>query len=332
MKHEPKKERFFRENPIGAVGFSGAVLSLLVLLVVVANALIGSSYLTPAKAEGNPPIIDTLVQRGFSIVPMGEIDGLEGWMGAKGGQIQTFYTIGKGTVAIIGVVIDQEGNDLTAMQMQNLLSHGQARDLMKYDGAPAPGVQDSGLQPASAGETRATYQEGRQATPGSEPKADAAQQVLDDLEHTFYIERGAKDAPVLWMVVDPNCTYCITAWNQIERKVLQGRIRVRLVVTATLGGSSIGKAAAILQASGPFKAWRLNALKQGLGGIREEDPTQATEEKLQRNMDFLTRHEISGTPFLAFIDTDRLLRAYVGLPENMDDFLKAMGAQQMAVR
>lgn len=91
----------------------------------------------------------------------------------------------------------------------------------------------------------------------AKPAADvqAAAQVLAHLQNAAAIPEGT-GARVLTIFFDPNCPYCRQLYSDLRPFVGTGGLQLNWVPVAILEPSSLGKAAAILQAGNRLQAFR----------------------------------------------------------------------------
>lgn len=153
----------------------------------------------------------------------------------------------------------------------------------------------AGMFITSAAETSSKV-EGRQA---------AAIAILADIQQATWIRDG-KSAHVLYVFVDPNCPYCHKVYDMLRPYVQRGEVEVRWIPIGRLMVTSIGKAAALLEAKDPTEAFHANergfSQETGsFGGIDEEPaPRDETLKKLNANLVLLNRTGSSAVPTLLF--------------------------------
>ena len=71
---------------------------------------------------------------------------------------------------------------------------------------------------------------------GSKPPMSSGA-VWDQLGRATAIEEGRAGAPLVYIFVDPYCSYCHRQWHRLREKVRRGTLRVRWVPVAVLAGS-----------------------------------------------------------------------------------------------
>jgi thiol:disulfide interchange protein DsbG len=147
----------------------------------------------------------------------------------------------------------------------------------------------------------------------------AAASILKDIQQATWVRDG-KSAHVMYVFFDPNCFYCHRVYETLRPAVQRGEIELRWIPTATLTTTSLGKAAAILEAKNPTDAFYQNesgySTETGsLGGISEEPlPRNKTLQDLDRNLKLLQRSGSEGVPALLFRARDGSTNLIVGAP------------------
>lgn len=108
----------------------------------------------------------------------------------------------------------------------------------------------------------------------------------------------------LYIFFDPNCAYCPMIYKNLQPLIAPYDLRLRWIPVAMLDATSLGKAAAILQARDPKAALDYNEAHYNVaahtGSISEEIPTAATETRLRANEALLNRVGIPVVPTLLF--------------------------------
>lgn len=139
------------------------------------------------------------------------------------------------------------------------------------------------------------------------------------LEKTPVVQEGAKEAKsVLYVFFDANCLYCRLTWKALQPYEAVG-LQVRWVPVAYQQPSSVGRAAAIMQAPDPAAALRKNEIgynaKQFDGGIPPlSDVPAALAAQFQANTQLMQQFGAPGTPLLVWQDRAGKVHRKVGLP------------------
>ncbi|MGH8161591.1 MAG: thiol:disulfide interchange protein DsbG [Gammaproteobacteria bacterium] len=146
-----------------------------------------------------------------------------------------------------------------------------------------------------------------------------AAQSFRNLESRHWIAEGAKHPRrIVYVFLDPNCPYCWMLWKAVQKYYKQG-VQARYVPVAILGGSSLGKAAAILAAKDPRKALRKNesGFAHHSGAIT---PLKKIPDKLKdeigRNNALFLRFGFNGTPAMVWKNSEGAVKTADGLPQD----------------
>lgn len=135
--------------------------------------------------------------------------------------------------------------------------------------------------------------------------AEPADAVLADLPKATWIAEG-KGQRIVYIFIDANCPSCALLYRNLRTLIEPQDLQIRWVPVAVVNATSLGKGAAILQASEPLAALRLNEEhyrgESYSGGIEEDIPTTETEQKLRANERLFNRLDIPVVPTMLFED------------------------------
>ena len=143
--------------------------------------------------------------------------------------------------------------------------------------------------------------------------------LFAQLEKTDVVQEGAKGAKnVLYAFFDANCFYCHLTWKALQPYETVG-LQVRWLPVAYQQPSSVGRAAAIMQASDRVAALRVNETgynaAQFDGGIQPMGTVpRPLVVQLQANTQLMQKFGAPGTPALVWKDRDGKVRFKVGVP------------------
>ena len=133
------------------------------------------------------------------------------------------------------------------------------------------------------------------------------------------ITEGPADAPTIYAIIDPNCSFCYRFYHMAEPLIGAGRLQVRWVLVGFLESTSRARAAAILTAAHPRLALRLDEDRfdvahehGGIAPARTIPPRIAA--VLKAHLDAMSDIDGTGTPTLMFRKPNGRWSAEVGLP------------------
>ena len=150
------------------------------------------------------------------------------------------------------------------------------------------------------------------------PVNDAA--AIARLEHAGrLISEGPAHAPLLYAIIDPNCSFCYRFYHMAEPLIGAGRLQVRWVLVGFLERTSQARAAAILASAHPARALRFDEdhfdVVHEHGGIAPAEriaPEILT--ALKQHLDAMSDVGGDGTPTLLYRAPNGTWTAQVGLP------------------
>ncbi|HHQ43048.1 MAG TPA: thioredoxin [Chromatiales bacterium] len=157
---------------------------------------------------------------------------------------------------------------------------------------------------------------------GMHPTRLLAERLLAEVDDTTWFAEGT-GRKVLYVVIDPNCPYCHKLWERLRGPVERGELQVRWIIVGYLTSTSLGKAAAILQAEDPVAALRVNEEDFGFrdedpgGGIEplpEEAIRDETRLALAANLALMQNNNLFGVPLAFFRAADGRGFMFEGAP------------------
>ena len=215
--------------------------ALLAVSVAAGNAAVAGSEpglgLEGLRAEGlrAEGLVSALRGNGAQVVPLGARGGLDGYFvtPAKGGGY-SLYVTGDGH-AVAGVLYGPDGTEVTGEQLAEARdSVGSARRV--YTGAAAVTAH---AEMESAG--------------GPSPPASLTG-LFERSAAAFGFTLGER-GPLVVLLGDPTCSFSRSAAARLGRAALDGRLQLRVVPVAVLGGAAAHRAAAIAASPDPAVAW-----------------------------------------------------------------------------
>jgi thiol:disulfide interchange protein DsbG len=162
--------------------------------------------------------------------------------------------------------------------------------------------------------------EGRAANaPTRDSREHEYQRLFTQLEKADVVVEGPKKAQsILYVFFDANCFYCHLTWKALQPYERVG-LQVRWVPVAYQQPSSVGRAAAIMQATDRVAALRINEVGYnaakfdgGIEPIAKVSDTVAA--RLQANTRLMQKFGAPGTPALVWVESDGSVRFKAGVP------------------
>ncbi len=133
------------------------------------------------------------------------------------------------------------------------------------------------------------------------------------------IAEGRAHAPLLYAIIDPNCSFCYRFYHMAEPLIAAGRLQVRWVLVGFLERTSQARAAAILTSAHPAQALRFDEdrfdVAREHGGIA---PARRIAPQirlvLKQHLDAMSDVDGNGTPTLLYRTKKGMWTTHVGLP------------------
>lgn len=150
-----------------------------------------------------------------------------------------------------------------------------------------------------------------------DPRLAVAASILADIDQATWIAEG-KGPGVIYIFFDPNCPYCHKLYENTRDWVKQDKVELRWIPVGVLTATSAGKAAAMLGADDPLKAFYENedGYKRGAGGggLDEALSTPEIDQQLQANEALLSRTRSGAVPAMFFRSKDGAPLMVTGAP------------------
>lgn len=144
-------------------------------------------------------------------------------------------------------------------------------------------------------------------TTNAAPPSSRVDAVLAGAPKATWIAEG-RGPRIIYIFFDPNCPSCQLLYKNLRSFIGSHNLHLRWIPVAVVDVTSLGKAAAILQASDPPAALRRNEehydAQAYAGGIEEDIPSAETERKVRANERLLNRLEIPVVPTMLFAGKD----------------------------
>ncbi len=127
--------------------------------------------------------------------------------------------------------------------------------------------------------------------------------VLSEVSRATWVVDG-KGTHVVYIFFDPNCPSCQILYKNLRGFVKSNQYQFRWIPVAIVNPTSLGKAAAILEADSPILALQKNEenYKFYSGGLDENIASSKTEKALAENEVLLNKLDIPVIPSMLFFD------------------------------
>ncbi|GLR66391.1 hypothetical protein GCM10010909_10710 [Acidocella aquatica] len=224
-----------------------------------------------------------------NITDLGLVHGVEGYFVRSGSMFQVFYATPDNQRVIPGVLWDAAGKNITKAEVANI------------PGA-IPTVEVNGS-------------DGPQAAPAA---------VLPLVQNATFGTIGNNPAKHLYMLIDPQCIYSIRAFQMLRPFAEQNQIEISVIPLTILDGEDGGqstKSAMALLSDPPDQI--VGAWQSGSEGNRPSEQAQA---RLKQNMLIAQAIGLKATPTFVWRKADGTEGQLVGVPQNVQAFVDAIGS------
>lgn len=284
-----------------------------------------------------PPALQYLMDEGVKLTFLGDAGGMKGYLGeSPSGKVQTFYLAPDGNHVVAGTLFRRGGVNVTGVQITDLKGRfDEAREKVQEASEAIAGAtpENPVVDMPVEGMEQVTSEDiasGKTAMITAEDYLSERDAVAfkADVEKAAWFSVGAPEAPVVYMVADPQCPFCHQAWNELRPMVMERSVTVRVILIAGLEGSE-PLAISILSRSEPARAWFAGE------GSTDNMPVAPAPDKnskeyaegqtfLNSNTEFMQKYELDATPFLFVIGKDGKLYESRGWPQDKDAFFSAV--------
>jgi|ERR1700722_18021429 len=251
------------------------------------------------------PVLAGIMKTGAKLYFLGDRGGLDGWLIYKDGQVQVAYALPDSKYALVGGLFGPDGDSVSSEQIQTLLTNNK-----ELNAQLAMGMQTT-TAPTVPGQVPASMpQQGNQAVDLPSP----GERLMKDLQNAAGVDVGDSSAPMLMMVMDPNCPHCQATWRTLHDSVANKKLQIRLVPIGVLGTDNGRAAAQLLHVADPITAWDkyIAGDKTQLAGT----PDPALTAAVHANEALIDSWHIEMTPYLVYRAKDGKVKIVQGEPES----------------
>lgn len=173
--------------------------------------------------------------------------------------------------------------------------------------------------PASTG-VAATAQPA--ATAASSAATSPAETFLAAASRSAWIEIGQRNAPELYIFVDPACAYCKAYWRQLAAPVERGEVKVRLLPVGMISDASPDMASVLLGSRDPGKTW-IDVANGNANAVAGQAPPAMLTHVID-NTKLLFDHNITSVPFSVYRTPQGRVMVVAGQPPDLGAVLSSL--------
>ncbi len=300
-----------------------------IIIAILANILF--IYPSVAKEDKiNEPTKHKLLQRlvdekNLKALYLGQSYGLDGWI-LKNKEdnkvVQYVYTTSEGGL-ITGLLFGPEGEIVTFRQIKEMLGKNKELKLASTTSEKEPpsnndsnNNQNNELSDVDKSQILKKYQDTKHKINNKDNKqSNKSKKFYAETEKSNWVAIGNKNAPYIYMYMNPNCIHCKDFWNDIKQAVNNNQLQIRMI---PFGKVDINKhaGAALLSVLNPTKAWG-----DFVGGNKKAlDKSLAKKEsykKIKENTKLFAKWKLPSSPFIVYMSpSSGKVTVIAGRPEN----------------
>lgn len=266
-----------------------------------------------------PPALNKFVEVNADILKLGDPHGLPMWAVSKRDKTAIVFTSPDGQLLIPGPVFGANGENLSESELEAVLRR---KGALNGGETVAPSSASPGAAPAASDQ------------PASSGGGTGAQ-LLADFEKSFWIPAGDSRAPVVYMMVDPECGYSRDAWKILSKSFLDsGGVQVRLVPVGRIAKDSERLAALVVGSSDARSTW--DAIARGEANLDGQEAATSSYDAVKANTAMLdkwaNRRIRIELPFFVYRGGDGRVKVVSGEPDSMQSVISDVRGQQLGGR
>lgn len=292
------------------------ILTLLCLLLLtnIASAQDAATPQASPRAEQAAALAPFFSDGGTHGYYMGREAGLDGWfLTMSGNRIQIAYTSPDGKVLVIGALFAADGANLTEKQLVAL----RARE---------PEVNKLFTDSVEQAQQKLVKTSGMDRIMKNLDPTKKGDQLYLELAQMFHAQVGPRDAPLLFMVIDPTCPHCKRAWKEMAPLIGKTGVQVRVIPVGILGDEATRMAGKLLDSDRPGEVWAKFAAANFDKSVLDGTPGQTGVTRAQLNRSVFDRWQLKATPFFAYRSKSGEVKVLNQEPADIEALLRDIAA------
>ncbi len=268
---------------------------------------VGHKAMAQEVAPEMPEALQALADRGAQSRYLGTKHGMQGWVSIFKGQEQYYYVTPDGKGFVMGLLFDQDGSMATVEQVRALQSKSDdVLDILAIDQEPEESLQAL-----------------KNKTPDEFAYKSPAERMFADVENSNWVSFGAKDAPVVYSFMDPQCPHCHAFMQDLRAGYIdKGLVQVRMIPVG-FTEETLSQAAFLLAAPDSKERWF-----QYLDGDADAVPAKTTTntQGVQKNLSLMQAWKFDVTPITVYRGKDGKVKLVRGRAGDMNKVLADLPA------
>lgn len=260
----------------------------------------------PVKAQSGgdlpaiPEALQVLSDRGAQMRYLGREHGMDGWIAIYQGQENYYYVTPDGGAFLMGVMFDKAGEMITVKQVSDLQKQG--GDVLDF----------------LAADQKEDLREVKQKTNKAFEYKTPAERMFAEVENSNWVSLGDKNAPVIYVFMDPQCPHCHSFMNDLRESYLDsGLIQVRMIPVG-FREETLAQASFLLASPDAQERWyrHLDGDKSALPA-KQSINTQG----VQMNLSLMQSWDFSVTPLTVYRDKAGKVKIIRGRASDLTNIL-----------
>lgn len=312
------------------------------LVVVLLISVLSTNIAVAEEKKSTEPKKHKLLQRlidekNLEVHYLGHSYGLDGWAlkgGEDGKTVQYVYTTPEGGL-VLGLLFGPEGEIETTSQIRRMLGKMKEDKLAsvtsseknndKLDTTSNKNAKNTDIDTS---QSLKNYREARKKIEEKyketlKNKKSVKNKKSSKKSEKFYVETekanwvalGNKNAPYIYIYMNPGCIHCKNYWNDIRNAVDKGNLQVRLI---PFGKVDINRhaGAALLSVVDPKAAWDAY-VKGNEKALDRSFAKKSAYKKIKKNTELFAKWGLPSSPFTVYHSPESgKIKIISGKPEN----------------
>lgn len=285
-----------------------------------------------------PKALKDVESSGAQLRYLGELAGLQGWVGIRQGQPEYYYVTNDGKAVLMGILFDgATGGLITGMQLQAMKDANPAafKELMglttQTGEAPVAAAASTSATPVvptvpATPEAQKAAEVASAVAPPTSPEAkkeSPSDVLLTMLDSAAGFTIGDAAAPKLYAFIDPECPHCKRFLSTVlDKKYIDDKKMSLRIIPVGRNAQSTQKAAYLLAVPNAADVLLKSVTDQS---VYDKMPKDLSTGSVERNMQLLLKLKFNMTPSFVYRNTQGVVQIVRGLPDDIGPMLVDLG-------
>jgi len=255
-----------------------------------------NSFIENAPSPEDVKVLREYLIKGINFVYLGEANGsLDLWLSMKDRGFQLLATTLDGKSIVFGPIYDEKGNNIMLdVIKERMPSVGEALYILSSQIVKES--MDKEIQSFRNRNAKLSTEK----TLKEEGKANSVSDIIwDSLEHSYFVEKGNPNAPMVYVFTDIFCGHCTNLYKNLKTYVDRNIIRVRYIPIGILSEKSLKSLLGIMSSENYVAAWS-DYYDNGNTDVINTPATAEGATRLQHNIKLFDEWNLKGTPSIFY--------------------------------